>query len=90
MLVTFIFALFASIIASPTSDKSHRGNTFSVPLVHNADKPRHGPSEILKTLKKFNLEIPGGLQNVVDKHHAKMAVLSASKDGIPAYGHSHF
>ncbi|KAJ3577094.1 hypothetical protein NPX13_g3475 [Xylaria arbuscula] len=80
VLVAFLFVLLASVIASPTFNNLDKGNTFSVPLSHNADKPRHGPSEILRTLKKFNLEIPRGLQHVVDKHHAKMALLATPDD----------
>ncbi|TGJ86768.1 hypothetical protein E0Z10_g1985 [Xylaria hypoxylon] len=81
VLVAFLFALLISVAAFPVVDNANTGNTFSVPLVHNADRPLHGPSEILKTLRKFNLEIPDGLQNAVDKHHAKMALLAAPKDG---------
>ncbi|KAJ8129353.1 hypothetical protein O1611_g4279 [Lasiodiplodia mahajangana] len=73
----FLFALLTSVIASPAVNNINAGKTFSVPLVHNVDKPRHGPSEILKTLKKYKLEIPDGLQEVVDKHHAKTALLVA-------------
>ncbi|KAI0518261.1 aspartic peptidase domain-containing protein [Xylaria bambusicola] len=81
VLVAFLFALLAPTLASPAVTHFKRGNTFSVPLVHNADRPRHGPSEVLRTLKKFNLEIPNGLQKAVDKHHAKTAFLAAPKDG---------
>lgn len=84
-LVAFFITLIAPVIASPFVHNVNAGNTFSVPLVHDADKPRHGPSEILRTLKKFNLEIPNGLQEVVDKHHAKMAVLATHKDGNSAF-----
>ncbi|KAF2965464.1 hypothetical protein GQX73_g8111 [Xylaria multiplex] len=80
-LVAFLFALLTSVVALPAVGNANEGNTFSVPLVHNADRPRHGPSEILKTLKKYNLEIPDGLQAVVDKHHAKMALLAAPNEG---------
>ncbi|KAI1425575.1 aspartic peptidase domain-containing protein [Xylaria sp. FL1777] len=68
--------LLTSVIASTIVNNAKNGNTFSVPLVHDADRPVHGPSEILRTLKKYNLEIPDGLQEVVDKHHAKMALLA--------------
>ncbi|KAI0910204.1 aspartic peptidase domain-containing protein [Ustulina deusta] len=81
VLVAILFALLTSVVASPIAGNANTGNTFSVPLVHNADRPVHGPSEILKTLKKYNLEIPDGLQQVVDKHHAKMALLAAPNDG---------
>ncbi|KAI1354123.1 aspartic peptidase domain-containing protein [Xylaria sp. FL0043] len=80
VLATTLFALLATIVASPVSNNVNLENTFSVPLIHNADKPRHGPSEILKTLRKFNLEIPQGLQEVVNKHHAKMALLAPPGD----------
>ncbi|KAI0859334.1 aspartic peptidase domain-containing protein [Xylaria cubensis] len=80
-LVAFLFTFLASVIASPLIHNANAGNTFSVPLVHDADRPRHGPSEVLRTLKKFNLEIPDGLQEVVDKHHAKTALLATHKDG---------
>ncbi|GAP88973.1 putative peptidase A1 [Rosellinia necatrix] len=75
--VTFLFVLLTSVVASPVVGNANKGNTFSVPLVHDADRPRHGPSEILKTLKKFNLEIPRGLQEVVEKHNAKANILAA-------------
>ncbi|KAI1293316.1 aspartic peptidase domain-containing protein [Xylaria venustula] len=80
-LMAFLFTLLTSVVASPVTKGANTGNTFSVPLIHNADKPAHGPSEILKTMKKYNLDIPDGLQEVVDKHHAKVALLAASKDG---------
>ncbi|KAJ2988530.1 hypothetical protein NUW58_g3924 [Xylaria curta] len=76
-LVAFLLTFLTNIIASPVVNTAHTGNKFSVPLVHNADRPRHGPSEILRTLKKHNLPIPSGLQEVVDKHHAKAALLAA-------------
>jgi aspergillopepsin I len=80
-LVAFLFTLLTSVTASPVVDKVNNGNTFSVPLVHNANRLRHGPSEVLKTLKKYNLDIPEGLQEVVDKHHAKTAILAAPDNG---------
>ncbi|KAF3071030.1 Aspartic protease PEP1 [Daldinia childiae] len=46
------------------------GKTLSLPLSHNADVPRHGPTDYLKTLKKYNLNVPEGLQQVVDAHKA--------------------
>ncbi|KAI0485412.1 aspartic peptidase domain-containing protein [Xylaria cf. heliscus] len=80
-LVASLIVLLASVIASPVVRNANVGNTFSVPLVHDADRPRHGPSEILRTLKKFNLEIPDGLQETVDNHHTKMALLATQDDG---------
>lgn len=80
-LAAFLFAVFTHVVASPVVNNLNAGNTFSVPLVHDADKPRHGPSEILKTLKKYKLEIPNGLQEVVDKHHAKTALLAVPSNG---------
>ncbi|KAI1275734.1 aspartic peptidase domain-containing protein [Xylaria sp. FL0933] len=80
VLVTTLFAFLATVVASPVNNNVNGGNTFSVPLIHNAEKPRHGPSEILRTLKKFNLEIPQGLEEVVNKHHAKMALLAPPGD----------
>ncbi|KAI0974744.1 aspartic peptidase domain-containing protein [Xylaria arbuscula] len=80
-LIAPLFAFLTFIVASPVANQANTGNTFSVPLIHNADKPGHGPSEILKTMKKYNLDIPDGLQEVVDKHHAKIALLAAPKDG---------
>ncbi|KAI0809401.1 aspartic peptidase domain-containing protein [Xylaria sp. FL0064] len=80
VLATTLFALLATVVASPVNNNVNSGNTFSVPLIHNADKPRHGPSEILKTLRKFNLKIPQDLQEVVNKHHAKMALLASPGD----------
>ncbi|KAI8630994.1 secreted aspartic proteinase precursor [Xylariaceae sp. FL1651] len=86
VIMTLLFALLVSVAASPVVDKADTGNTFSVPLAHNADIPRHGPTEHLRTLKKYNLEIPQGLQEVVDKHHAKTNMLAATDDGgaVPA------
>jgi hypothetical protein len=81
VLVAFLFTFVTSITASPVVYKASTGNTFSVPLIHNADLPRHGPSEILKTLKKYNLEIPEGLQDAVNMHHTKIALLAAPGDG---------
>ncbi|RWA03877.1 hypothetical protein EKO27_g11225 [Xylaria grammica] len=83
VLAAFLLTLLTSVIALPVDDNANVnvGKTFSVPLVHNADIPRHGPSEILKTLKKYNLEIPYGLQDTVDRHHARMALLAPPDDG---------
>ncbi|KAI0432843.1 aspartic peptidase domain-containing protein [Xylaria sp. FL1042] len=80
VLVASLFAFLAAVVASPVTNNVNTGNTFSVPLIHNADKPVHGPSEILKTLRKYNLAIPHGLQEVVNKHHAKMALLAPPDD----------
>ncbi|KAI1173203.1 aspartic peptidase domain-containing protein [Nemania sp. FL0916] len=86
VLVAFLFTLFTSVTSSPFVNHAQAGNRFSVPLVHNLDSPRHGPSEVLRTLKKYRLEIPDGLQEVVDKHHAKMALLKATDDGKDGTG----
>ncbi|KAI0399215.1 aspartic peptidase domain-containing protein [Xylaria palmicola] len=88
-LAGFLSTLLTLVVASPVVNNINAGNTFSVPLVHDADRRRHGPSEVLRTLRKYNLEIPSGLQEVVDKHHAKMAILAAPNDGntaSPDYG----
>ncbi|KAI0154284.1 aspartic peptidase domain-containing protein [Xylariaceae sp. FL1272] len=60
---------------------SATGNTFSVPLVHNPDAVRHGPTELLRTMKKYNLAIPDGLQDTVDEFHAKFASSKMVEDG---------
>lgn len=67
--VAFCLSLFTTVISSPTF-LPKAGKTLSLPLGHNADIPRHGPTEYLKTLKKFKLEVPEGLQQVVDTHKA--------------------
>ncbi|KAI0205761.1 aspartic peptidase domain-containing protein [Astrocystis sublimbata] len=89
-LVVFFFAFLVSISASPVTHdvdvNVNAGNTFSAPLVHDADRPRHGPSEVLRTLKKFNLEIPEGLQEVVDNHHVKTAILAAAANNGSGIG----
>ncbi|KAI1820552.1 aspartic peptidase domain-containing protein [Xylaria intraflava] len=80
VLATFLFSPLVSTTASPAANAARSANTISIPLVHYADTPRHGPSEILRTLKKYKLEIPDGLQEVVDKHRARMALLAAPSD----------
>ncbi|KAI1118126.1 aspartic peptidase domain-containing protein [Nemania sp. NC0429] len=80
-LVALLFTLLASVVASPVVNNADVGNTFSIPLAHNVDRIRHGPSEMLRALKKYNLEIPNGLQDVVNKHHAKMALLAKPSNG---------
>ncbi|OTA96265.1 hypothetical protein M434DRAFT_19724 [Hypoxylon sp. CO27-5] len=90
--VAFYFSLFITVTSSaafpPKSAK-----TFSLPVAHNVDAPRHGPSEYLKTLKKYKLDIPEGLQETVDAYKATAkankavagdvggAVQAASRDG---------
>ncbi|KAI1817090.1 aspartic peptidase domain-containing protein [Poronia punctata] len=76
-LVGFMSNLPTSVSGSPVTNRAAvRGNTFSVPLTHNVEVVRHGPSELLRTLKKYNQEIPEGLQDHVDKHHAKIALVT--------------
>ncbi|KAI2631739.1 secreted aspartic proteinase precursor [Xylaria nigripes] len=81
--MTFLLFLIVSITASPVAGVVKSANKFSVPLVRHGNEPRHGPSEILRTLKKYNLDIPNGLQEVVDKHHAKIALLAPPDKGNP-------
>ncbi|KAI0181301.1 secreted aspartic proteinase precursor [Hypoxylon sp. FL1284] len=65
----FCVSLFTTAISSPTLD-SKAGKTLSLPLRHSADVPRHGPTDYLKTLNKYKLNVPEGLQQVVDAHKA--------------------
>ncbi|KAI0378347.1 acid protease [Hypomontagnella monticulosa] len=62
-------SLFTAVAASPTFFPN-AGKTMSFSVGHDADVPRHGPSEYLKTLKKYKLEVPEGLQQLVDAHQA--------------------
>jgi len=81
LLVGFLSNLPAFVTASPVADSiDTHGNTFSIPLTHNVNVVRHGPSEILKTLKKYKQKIPEGLQEVVDKHRAGISLLATAED----------
>ncbi|KAI1438601.1 aspartic peptidase domain-containing protein [Xylaria sp. CBS 124048] len=82
VLVAILFTILVSTstAASPTANAANSANSFSVPLVSYADKSRHGPSEVLRTLKKYRLPIPDGLQETVEKHQAKTALLAALND----------
>lgn len=62
-------SLFATVTSSPTFLRN-TGKTLSLSVGHDADAPRHGPSEYLKTLKKYKLDIPDGLQELVDTYKA--------------------
>ncbi|KAI1330574.1 aspartic peptidase domain-containing protein [Xylariaceae sp. FL0255] len=64
----FLLAAFLLTLFTP----SVTGTTASIPLSHNADAPRHGPSEVLRTLIKYNQSVPDGLQRAVDEYNARM------------------
>ncbi|KAL7623913.1 hypothetical protein AAE478_005470 [Parahypoxylon ruwenzoriense] len=91
--VTICLSLVSTVTSSPALQKAYfgpnSGKTFSVPLVHNADVPRHGPTEYLKTLKKFKANIPDGLQELVDAHKAtnNKAVADDVGGSAPAAAH---
>jgi hypothetical protein len=81
LLVGFLSNLAAFVTASPVADSINtHGKTFSIPLTHNVNVVRHGPSEVLKTLRKYKQNIPEGLQEAVDKHHAKISQLATAED----------
>ncbi|KAI5928249.1 secreted aspartic proteinase precursor [Camillea tinctor] len=86
--LAFWVSLFTVAASSPALEKaSTTKKTISIPLAHNASVPRHGPSEYLRTLKKFNLDIPERLQQVVDEYKAKKGNNKAapgSESSIPA------
>ncbi|KAI0843492.1 acid protease [Hypoxylon sp. FL0890] len=77
--LAFCLSLFTTAISSP-SFPLKSGKTFSLPVAHNADAPRHGPTEYLKTLKKYKLDIPEGLQETVDAHKAAIKTNKAVGD----------
>ncbi|KAI1494430.1 secreted aspartic proteinase precursor [Biscogniauxia mediterranea] len=81
--LAFWVSLFTVAISSPVLEKVPTvKKTLSIPLTHNADVPRHGPSEYLRTLKKFNLDIPERLQQIVDNHKAKIASNKATSGSV--------
>ncbi|XXG96986.1 hypothetical protein Hte_003279 [Hypoxylon texense] len=84
----FCLSLFTTVMSSPTF-LPKTGKTLSLPLGHNADIPRHGPTEYLKTLKKFKLAAPEGLQQVVDTHKALYSKVAAGGSGGSAPADSH-
>ncbi|KAI1781197.1 secreted aspartic proteinase precursor [Hypoxylon cercidicola] len=86
--VAIFLSLSTTVISSPTfSPKA--GKTLSLTLGHNADAPQHGPTEYLKTLKKYKLNVPEGLQQVVDAHKAtyNKAVAGGVGGSTPADSH---
>ncbi|KAI1107398.1 acid protease [Jackrogersella minutella] len=93
MAVAFYLSLFTTVVSS-TASGSTASKTFSVPVAHNVDAPRHGPSEYLKVLKKYKLDIPDGLQELVDTHKANVEAIKAVTDDValgdsdPASSHS--
>ncbi|KAI1388696.1 acid protease [Hypoxylon trugodes] len=90
--LAFYFSLFAVVTSSPAlHPRGSKTNTFSVGVSHDADAPRHGPSDYLKILKKHKLNIPDGLQDVVDTHKTatkeKAAVADGGSSSAPATSH---
>ncbi|KAI0484252.1 secreted aspartic proteinase precursor [Xylariaceae sp. FL0804] len=78
-LLTLLALAFSLLVtAAPTAVNDKSTGTFSVPIVHNIDVRRHGPSEHLRVLKKYGLTIPEKLQQVVNTHNAKKAVDAVS------------
>ncbi|CAJ2511774.1 Uu.00g073990.m01.CDS01 [Anthostomella pinea] len=91
VLLAFWLSLLAPATSTPLLSKADVGKTSSMQFAHNADNPRHGPSEHLRTLKKFNIPIPERLQQVVDEHNAKLAASNkAATDGggVPTVSNS--
>ncbi|KAI0013243.1 acid protease [Xylariaceae sp. FL0662B] len=76
VVVAFWLSLLAVVTSSPVLGNARigrrTGNVFSMPLAHNADNPRHGPSEYYKTLKKYKLEIPVPLEMAVSEHQSNI------------------
>ena len=69
---------FSGLVASaPTSDGAGKGG-LSVPVTHNVNKARNGPLEMYKAFRKFNIEIPEALQNVVHRQQANKAATDGS------------
>ncbi|KAI1447582.1 acid protease [Annulohypoxylon stygium] len=89
--VAFYLSIFTTVTSSPTFN-SKVGKSFSLPVAHDAEIPRHGPSEYLKVLKKYKLDVPQGLQDVVDSHNAKVqsskVVAGEVGDSAPAASHA--
>ncbi|KAH9907949.1 secreted aspartic proteinase precursor [Xylariomycetidae sp. FL2044] len=56
-------------------------STLSIPITHNIKARRHGPTEYLRTLTKYNLPIPDGLREAVDSHHLSNKVAAGDEDG---------
>lgn len=73
--VAVCLSLLTTVISSPTL-APRGGKTISLPLAHSADIPRHGPTEYLKTLKKYNITPPEGLQGLVDEHKASSKAIA--------------
>ncbi|KAI2631864.1 secreted aspartic proteinase precursor [Hypoxylon sp. NC1633] len=86
--VAFYFSLFTAVISSSAFGPK-AGKTFSLPVTHNADAQRHGPTEYLKTLKKYKLNVPEGLQQVVDAHKATYNKVAAGDIGGSAPADAH-
>ncbi|KAI1083768.1 secreted aspartic proteinase precursor [Whalleya microplaca] len=86
--VAFWLSLLAAATSSPVFDKTklHRrtGNVFSIPLANKADNPRHGPTEYYKTLKKYKLEIPGPLQEIVAEYQSNNKAGIDDGGAVPA------
>ncbi|KAI2468292.1 acid protease [Annulohypoxylon bovei var. microspora] len=82
--VAFCLSLFTTANSS-SAFGSKAGKTFSLAVAHNADVPRHGPTEYLKTLKKYKLEIPEGLQDVVDTHKTNVQANKAVAGDIASH-----
>ncbi|KAI8959465.1 secreted aspartic proteinase precursor [Daldinia sp. FL1419] len=90
VVVMLCLSFFTTAVWS-LSTVSDTGKTLSIPLSHDADIPRHGPTDYLRTLKKYNLNVPAGLQEVVDAHKAatKNNKIAAAGSGgsAPAAAH---
>ena len=76
-LTTLWLPLFGTVASAPTLDEISKGS-LSVPVTHNVNKARNGPLEMYKAFRKFNVEIPDALQNIVHRQQANKA---AADDG---------
>ncbi|KAI1766527.1 secreted aspartic proteinase precursor [Hypoxylon sp. FL1150] len=85
--VAVCLSLLTTVISSPTL-APRGGKTISLPLAHNADIPRHGPTEYFKTLKKYNLTVPDGLPELVEVHKTYSKAIAGGIGGsAPANSH---
>lgn len=72
--VAFWLSLFAVVTSVPILDDVN-GKDLSIPVTHNVNRTRNGPLEMYKAFRKFNIEIPDALQNIVHKQQANKAAL---------------
>ncbi|KAI5862406.1 acid protease [Durotheca rogersii] len=78
--LSFVSAVPPYPITHAARSGRNAGHSFSISQTPKVDVARHGPTEYLKTLKKFKANIPPGLQDVVDAHK------TAAKKVMTTYG----